>query len=459
MKRIRKVLVLVLCLALLLSVNVFAAEATTTATTEATTESTGKVSDVSLEVPNGPAGNAGGVVNFNFKLTPNGVTINKVYIQVSSDFGFETSADAYKEIVPEAGKEGAPLNCAYQLFARNNIETGYSPVNFVIEYTKAGESLTLVRTINAKLTAAPTTASTATTEAASTEKAVVSVPKIVVTGYETVPKKVLAGQTFELTIHVKNTSNRTAVSNVKFDLSSAEGEFLPQSGSSTIFFDKIAKGGTSDIVIEMKAKNDLEQKPYALVLKGTYEDSQCSPFESTDNISIPVYQEARLTITGMEVSPAAIAIGEQANVMFSINNLGKGTLYNVTVSFKGDSIQAEDSYVGNILTGTTGSADVMVNGLAATMDDGMITAIVSYEDSEGVVSTEEQELSLFVMEYMEQGDFVDEMPVDTETKSPLKGILIAAAIVFVVIVAIVVVVIILLKKRKRKEEVDEDELS
>ena len=102
----------------------------------------------------------------------------------------------------------------------------------------------------------------------------VSQPRIIVTGFETDPADVYAGDTFLLTIHVQNTSPDTAVSNVLFDLQAVEGgtegtngitnsyaAFLPTSGSSSIYVERMAAGSTHDLQIEMQAKADLSQKP------------------------------------------------------------------------------------------------------------------------------------------------------------------------------------------------------
>ena len=46
--------------------------------------------------------------------------------------------------------------------------------------------------------------------------------KMIVTGYETDKDKVFSGDTFNLTIHVQNTSATTTVSNILFNLMAAE---------------------------------------------------------------------------------------------------------------------------------------------------------------------------------------------------------------------------------------------
>ncbi|MDE7368082.1 MAG: hypothetical protein K2N24_12085, partial [Lachnospiraceae bacterium] len=329
-----------------------------------------------------------------------------------------------------------------------------------------GMTYTVVKTVNLKFEGAP--APTEATVSSATEAPAVSTPRVIVTGFETNPEKVLAGQDFTLTLHLQNTSNRTAVSNMKVSLEAANGEFLPASGSSTQFISSLGSGKTTDITIEMSALASLEPKPYVLTLTCNYEDGQANPFESTENISIPVYQEARIKITEISVSPDVINVYNQGSVSFNINNLGKSTLANVQARLEGDTIECEESFVGNIAAGATGYADIMVTGIEPTMDDGMVKLILTYEDSAGEECTYEDEVAVFVMEEMTGGDFFTEEPVEKPSQGPLTGILIAVGVLVLLAVIVVVIILIVRKNKKRKEaeeaealedEIDEDLLS
>lgn len=102
-----------------------------------------------------------------------------------------------------------------------------------------------------------------------------SVPRVIVTGFDTNPAEVHAGSDFTLTIHLKNTSKKTKVQNMLFELEApTEGTdeqtsapaFLPTSGSNSIYLDGIKADGTADISITLNAKADLLQKPYSINL-------------------------------------------------------------------------------------------------------------------------------------------------------------------------------------------------
>ncbi len=285
-----------------------------------------------------------------------------------------------------------------------------------------------------------------------------STPRIIVTGFETDPGEVFAGENFMLTIHVKNTSTKTAVQNVEFDLEAAvEGKdttavysaFLPTSGSNSVYVDSIPTGGTIDMAVEFTAKADLSQKPYVLNIKMKYEDSENNPYEATGSISIPVRQESKFDVSSFEVTPSNVTVGNESNIMFSIYNTGKTKLYNVKAKIMADSISEGDAFVGNLDSGATGSVDVMVTGEQPTTDDGMVQIVVSYEDDTGKVFEQEFETELFVEEMMEEPmENMEEMPME-EPGGP--SIWLIVGIVVAVLVTVIVVVVVLTRKKKKKK--------
>ena len=105
--------------------------------------------------------------------------------------------------------------------------------------------------------------------------------------------------------------------------------------------------------MEMEARSDLAQKPYVVNVKMNYEDESVHAYENTASVSIPVRQEARVDISSIEVMPDSIDVGNEANVMFSVYNIGKTKLYNTSIKFISDSVSGGDTYLGNIEPGAT----------------------------------------------------------------------------------------------------------
>lgn len=385
----------------------------------------------------------------------------------TEEFPFEiekTSYNVYINDLPGTDCGLSPVDrrreVTYTFKTRENVSSGYQRLNFKITYTTStGETETtnletFFQTIGKNGETEPTEGN-------------VSTPRLIVSGFTTNPETIKAGTDFTLTLHITNTSKNTTVKNIVFDLQaptegkdeSSEGAaFLPKSGSSVIFVDSIAAGATKDVSIDMNSRADLSQKPYVISVNMNYEDSSANAYTSDTSVSIPVKQEAKFDISGLEVMPSSINVGSESNVMFSINNTGKTMLYNVNVTFKGSSISGGDTFIGNIEIGGTGNVDAMVSGAAVTEDEGKVKAIITYEDESGNVSTKEQEFELFVseatdMEGMDDfgamegmDDFGEETP-----KSHSVSFIIIVIVVIIGILAGAVVAILFLKKKKQKE--------
>ncbi|MBP3459825.1 MAG: hypothetical protein J6K58_11515 [Lachnospiraceae bacterium] len=392
----------------------------------------------------------------------NNVIVTPVIASNSSEWPFEIETSGYTQTISDLPGRGNGQNdmdrrreLTWTFKTRSDVLNGYYKVPFnVIYQTSEGFETTTVTTW-VRAVGAPGSGNL------SDGGAGISTPRVIITGFDTVPADVYAGDTFTLTLHLKNTSKRTAVSNMQIDLTtptagkdqeSTYEAFLPTSGSNTLYVEKINADGTADISIEMTAKADLSQKPYAIAVNMAYEDSKYSPFTATANVSIPVKQESRFDIGSMEVLPADISVGDQTNVMFSIFNTGKTTLYNVQVKFEGDSVSGGETFIGKIEPGATGNVDTMVTGEAATMDDGIVKAVVYYEDEAGKVYTQEQEFTLFVSEaFVDDGMMYDDMMIEEESGSGHK-VAIIVTIVIVVLIAGTITAVIIIKKRKKKKE-------
>ncbi len=290
-----------------------------------------------------------------------------------------------------------------------------------------------------------------------------TVPRVIVTGFDTKPRNVKAGTDFTLTVHLKNTSKKTRVKNMLFDLNAPEEgsdeqttapAFLPSSGSSSIYLDGMKANGTADISIKLNAKSDLLQKPYSVELSMKYEDSSANAVEAASSLSIPVKQDARFEFSDFEINPESVAVDDEANVMCNLYNLGRIKLYNVRATFEGNCIEKEEVFVGNVESGATASIDAMLKGTQASQGPEPVTMTMSYENEEGEATTEEKELMLEVTEGMDEGMDAGGMPMEEE---PSGGLPIVPIVIVIGIIAMVAAAVIILKERKKRMRKSEEE--
>ena len=411
-----------------------------------------------------PVANAGSHVNVVLPVVNMGkdmvrdAVVTPVIASDSKEWPFEIEKSSYTQTIadlPGTRNGGSDMDRRRELTwtfkTRKDAPSGYMKLTFNVTFQNSDgteDTATLETYVNVVGTTGVSADGSSST------------PRVIVTGFSTSPEVVHAGETFVLTLHMQNTSQATAVKNMLFDIQAASestdttyvaASFLPTSGSSTIFVDRIPAGGSKDISMEMEARSDLAPRPYVVNVSMDYEDEHVNAYKNTANVSIPVRQEARVEISSIEVMPDTIEVGSEANVMFSIYNTGKTQLYNTNVKLEAESISGGESFLGNIAPGATGNVDMYVSGQMATMDDGIVKILITFEDEAGEVTTIEKEMTLFVSE-----PYFDDSMMGGEDfgmmEEPKKGLPIWAIILIILLVTgIIVAVVVIIRKRKKKK--------
>lgn len=419
------------------------------------------------ENQNTPFGVYPEVMNFEMNLrNASNVTAFDVNVRMglsedSTKFPFDINDGNYTRHFDRLGG-GEMASIPYSMAIRKDVYSGYYPITFTIEYRDSTEgdiqkyeSVFYVRVQNKDKEE-----DTKEFNANDRTKA-----RIVVDGFSTNPETVYAGDEFELVLRMKNASENVSASNILFTLESEKvsdsAVFTTDEGSSSIVVNALGAGQTTDIRVKLRAGAGVDQRTYAITINEKYDSPEFKNAEEKVSVDIPVKQMARLNTGTIDVMPDSISVGAESNVMFSINNTGKVLLYNVMVTFEGDSIQKTDSYVGNIKPGESGNVDAMISGISPTMDEGRVKIIITYEDENGEVSQPiEKEFTLFVTEAIDP-DFdpmegMEEFPVDGEVTgiAKYKKYAIPAAAVIVVLGAAITVVVL---KRRRKKKAEEEE--
>lgn len=411
-----------------------------------------------------PVANAGQQVNVVLPVVNMGrtrvknVVVTPAISEDAAKWPFEIETSNYSQTIdrlPGTDDGGTDMErrreLTWTLRTRKDAPSGYMPISFNVTFENDDKSLTTV-TLTSYVKVVGTTGISADGKS--------STPRVIVTGFSTSPETVHAGDTFTLTLHMQNTSKATAVKNMVFDIQAASestdttyvaASFLPTAGSSTVFVDKIAAGANKDISIELEARSDLAQKPYVINVKMNYEDESVNAYENTASVSIPVRQEARIDTSSVEVTPQSIEVGGEANVSFSLYNIGKTKLYNASVKFQADSVTGGDTYLGNIDPGATGSVDAYLSGAAATTDDGKVKILITFEDESGEKTTIEKEMELYVTEMMDYDDgMTDDGMMDDGSQSQ-GGFKIWYVLVPLVLILAAVVAVIVIRKKKAKK--------
>lgn len=349
----------------------------------------GENGDITVRMKNAPRGKYSGICTISFQVKSRKYTIKSIVPAVDHKFPFQSTSEAYKVI---CGK-GKSLDCRYDFRVKDDVKTGYEWITFDIYYEKDGQEVKLTKEIGVKLTGKKKGKS-----GKKTEEKKVSVPRLMVTGRTFDREKIYPGDQFQITLQVRNTSDNV-LRNIKYTVSSGKGEFVPADGTHSTFLPSVSAHGASEITFFLEASSDLAAKPYQLCAFAEYEDSRVNRYEATDYVTVPITVQDRISITDVR-KPEKLTVGTDGDLTMSVNNVGESTIRNVTVRLEGEDFRAQKAFVGKLAGGSSGYADIYVQGIQRTLEGSGKNAkiIVSYVSSSGQEKSYEKELRIAVKE-------------------------------------------------------------
>ena len=127
------------------------------------------------------------------------------------------------------------------------------------------------------------------------------------------------------------------------------------------------------------------------------------------------------------------------------------------MTYESETVESGVTYLGNISPGATQNVDSMLTGIAPDTGQGIVKAVVTYEDEAGNESRFEKDLNLSVYEMVFEEPIMDEMPVEPEMPEkkglPIGG-MIGIAAAAIVVIAAAVIIVRKRKAKKRQEDLD-----
>ena len=440
----------------------------TTGTSETNEDNSEPVAFALGENQSTPSANYSEVMNFDVNVRNTGYKTAydvRVDMELSEDiakFPFEINDGNYDRQMGNMNPDQT-VAVPFSMAVREKAKSGYYPIKFKIRYreNENGNFAAPVEDTFYVRVYGKDEDDSLDSEAGENER---TKARIIVDSFETDPAEIYAGQDFTLKVRMKNASNSIAASNILFTFESEAVSdspvFTTVNGSNSVVVNSLAPGASDTLTIKFSSSPTAEQRSYTITINEQYDSPEFKNAKEAVKIAVGLKQEARLNTGTIEVMPDAISVGEESNVMFSINNTGKVMLYNVNAVFEADSIQKNEAYVGNIEPGKSGNVDTMINGIAPTTDDGKVKLSITYEDENGKVSTVEKEIQLMVNEdqSMDESNVddtwsSDDVQPEPSTTDKLKHLAIPVGIVGVVLAAVILVVI---RRKKKKAGMDDE---
>ena len=241
------------------------------------------------------------------------------------------------------------------------------------------------------------------------------IPRVIVYSFPLTPQIPRAGQNFDMEITFLNTSSTRSVNNIRVTLEATEtpeqgAVFTPVGGSNTLFVAYLAPGGTATQTVSMFTIPDAPPRVYAMRVHFEYQDEDYYIHESTELLSIPVAQFARLETEPPTIFfPEFMSMWDTVELDFQIINSGRVLLHNMRVRIDGpfntNPFGTGDAnlFMGQLRVGHTNFYRRSIQPLEEGLIEG---ALVIYgEDDTGEIVEVRQE---FAIEVMGGGGFGDD---------------------------------------------------
>ncbi|EFI41462.1 COG1361 S-layer family protein [Peptoniphilus sp. oral taxon 386] len=298
------------------------------------------------------------------------------------------------------------------------------------------------------------------------------VPKLIIEEYSFDPQIIEAGKPFKMYLKLYNTNANKAVRNIKIFLTSDTQEsatgnssdskgssnstasvFTPVGSSNTFYIDNINPGKRVDKEITLTTVPDTAAKTYTVVANFEYEDSKANKYTATEQIGVPVVQQAKLDV-GEIIAQGDFSIGMETPLSVDFYNTGKATLYNVLIKITGDGVKFDTPtyYKGNFQPGSSDQFSVNVN--PETDGKKKLTLTFTFEDSTGATQTITRDFDFTVEKMMIDENMPDDINNNVGSKNKITKI-----VGGIILLAAVIGTGVLIKKRRDKKKQEDEDLT
>lgn len=233
-----------------------------------------------------------------------------------------------------------------------------------------------------------------------------AIPRVIIKKYTLSKDQVLAGDRIDLTLAIENTNQKPVrnilisfgVQDIQTDTGTSSATvFSPVNSSNTFHLDEIAGKTTVSKTITFFVDPSATAKTYIVPVVIKYEDDKGTKTDLSvsDNVNIPVTQQAKLQIMTLNIPTEGFA-GQPVPVTAEFANAGKVDLTEFTVSLEGN-FEAQDAsmYLAKLAIGATNS----YAGMIIPMEEGTIEGklIFTYTDNNNQTVTDEHPFTMNVM--------------------------------------------------------------
>lgn len=269
-------------------------------------------------------------------------------------------------------------------------------------------------------------------------------PRLLLESNNLMDHQLEAGKSYELSLVIRNCSKTSAIENAKVRIQTEEtGLELAQS---SYYYERVAAGQTMTLTQQITVARNVPMGNVPLQLTIDYDDALGTVYTESETILLQVVQVPEVTLADI-VFPESVYGAETDALTIQIQNSGLMPIYNAKVTIEsGELSPTKDLVVGTLEAGSAqdGELLIFINRQDSEQYEARGTVILTYEDSNGQVYTQEQEIGTTILQPQTLKLQVEEKPETNQW-----GTTIVIGIVLLLILVIICVLVRLQYYKKR----------
>lgn len=282
-----------------------------------------------------------------------------------------------------------------------------------------------------------------------------SQPILMISKSEIKPGTVTAGEDFEVTAVIKNTSKIKDVQNMSVTAVWSSPDMTLLEDSNMFYVDYLGAGKTMEMTFKCTSGAKTVDGKYELRLDMSYDTLKAETLTSSGVIQVNVAQPMKVELEIGKL-PDSINAGDSISLPLQVLNLGRGKVYNVRCNISVPGLTCDTSaFMGNMEGGSAAAGNLKVfAGMKETEDEnskyGPTSGVISliYEDENGTEHTKDYDVFTTVNP-LEIGSVSQKTETEEESMATQWWIAAVAAAV-VILTGVGIFTAVYLKKRKMR---------
>ena len=209
-------------------------------------------------------------------------------------------------------------------------------------------------------------------------------PRVYIEEYSISGDEIVAGEQFDLTLKIRNSSRYYDVYSVMVSFDDENEYIYPIYGDSNQYYiNRIYARNNTQITIPMQAAEDISVDKIPLKISVTYTDNYFIEKQLNESeIFLPVRLTGDLKIVSSSV-PSVVSVGAKARISLVYENVGSETLYNIALNVVSSSIEGGEMTTNlyNLSGGSRKTAEIYLD--CDQVGKNQFSVCFTYEDEDG----------------------------------------------------------------------------